>query len=161
MIVDPNRLVGDVLKGADDLTTSKEEYNQQATDRLTVDTTSPFKLPHLIRPILGIWVTAIYSAIVLAGLLTGRLSYIDALQATEVLVGGVFIFYFGSRGFEKVAEQRGKAQIKIAAEKSKAEIAKSEAAIKIEELRTKAEIKEDRKEARADRKAERQERRKN
>ena len=150
-MIDPNKLVEDVRGTLDDSITSKEEYNQQSTDRLTVDTTSPFKLPHLIRPILGIWVAALFTIIVTVGLFTGQLTFAEALQATEVLVGGVFIFYFGSRGFEKVAEQRGKAQVKVAMETAKAEVAKAEAAIEIEKIRTKADIKEDRKEARAER----------
>jgi hypothetical protein len=152
-VLDPNEMVKDVLKGADNLTTTREEYTQQSTDRLLVDTTSPFKLPHLIRPILGIWVTALYSAIIIYGLISGLLSFKDALEATAILVGGVFIFYFGSRGFEKVTELRGKTQVKIAQENAKVEAKKTEAAIKITELNTKAEIKRQKKIDRQDRRS--------
>jgi hypothetical protein len=152
-VLDPNEMVKDVLKGADNLTTTREEYTQQSTDRLLVDTTSPFKLPHLIRPILGIWVTALYSAIIIYGLISGLLSFKDALEATAILVGGVFIFYFGSRGFEKVTELRGKTQVKIAQENAKVEAKKTEADIKITELNTKAEIKRQKKIDRQDRRS--------
>jgi len=154
-MVNPNKLVKDVLKGADNLFTSQDEYNKESTERVRIDTTSPFKLPHLIRPALGIWVSALYTVVVAWGLITGQLSFTEALESTRNLVGAVFLFYFGSRGFEKVFEQIGKAKAKTALEQSRAEISKSEAAVEIEELRVEATLKEEEKESNHRRKMER------
>lgn len=150
--ISPYKAIELVTKTVDDLTTSREEYNQGATDRLTVDTTSPFILPHLVRPILGLWITAIHSALNLWGLLSGKLSFELALEANAILVGAVFLFYFGSRGLEKIWELKGRAQIKVAEAQAKSEMKKADAAVKIETIRAKADLKDEIKRDRIERK---------
>lgn len=154
-MIDTNEAIKDVTKAVDDAFTTRDEYNEQSTNRLVADTTSPFKLPHLIRPILGIWTMSLQTIIVAVGLIASKLSFEAAMEANAVLVGAVFLFYFGSRGFEKVFEQKGKAQIRVAQEQAKVEAKKAEAAIKIEEIKTKADIRAKRK---VDRKAAKEER---
>lgn len=130
--------ISDLVSGVgtviDDNTESREEVEEQTTKRLEIDTTSPFILPHLIRPIslLISWVlvTALFIAVICKVI-------IDPVIMGEVLLMHTTIlsFYFRNRSMEKRAESNARANITV----------------------IKAGIKEKRKQNRADRRAARKE----
>ena len=48
------KLIDSVGSNADKLTESGEERQATLTERQRIDSTSPFKLPHLVRPIIAL-----------------------------------------------------------------------------------------------------------
>ena len=125
----------------DDNVFSGEEKAQVYTDRLKLDLTSRFALPHLIRPILSLWAAGLFSFALIYGMIAGIVNGTEAMLAASAPITSAIIFYFDSRKKEKTLDK------KIAA------------SIQIEELKLKAQIKADKKKDRHERQAERRSRR--
>ena len=137
MIPDINatKIISDVTESID-----KATANQQS-ERLKIDTTSPFKLPHLIRPISLIfsgiiWGISILWTLVLATILIMKVGIEQAsdlmlssdsiimyiLAAATTNYGTQSGFYFDSRKKEKISLKNANAAIKIKRLETKAEI---------------------------------------
>ena len=130
-------LINSVGNNADKLTESSEERQATLTQRQKIDSTSPFKLPQLIRPIITLVAlflqVGVFFVAVLGVVLPENIVYeIGALNAATIG------FYFNSRRNEKINAK------------------KVEAAIRIEEIKARATVKEKRRQARAERKDKRQ-----
>ena len=134
-IPDPTKIFDRGLDTVDKLT-----ENQQSK-RHIVDTTSPYMLPHLIRPILAIWGSLTYTGAQIYCLVKGMITGEEALAANAGIMVTVIGFYFNSRRNEKINAK------------------KTEAAIKIEETKAKVEILKAKEQIREDRRAKRLERR--
>ena len=141
MIPDINatKIISDVTESID-----KATANQQS-ERLKIDTTSPFKLPHLIRPISLIfsgiiWGISILWTLVLATILIMKVGIEQAsdlmlssdsiimyiLAAATTNYGTQSGFYFDSRKKEKISLKNANAAIKIKRLETKAEIKREE-----------------------------------
>ena len=75
--INATKIISDVTESID-----KATANQQS-ERLKIDTTSPFKLPHLIRPISFIWAMANQSILSFAGIAVLFIG-LDRLDPTAV-----------------------------------------------------------------------------
>jgi hypothetical protein len=130
---------------ADDSFESREENEATRTQRLQIDTTSPYKLPHLIRPILAIWAavneTILTTATIFLAFFVEDVdpnatnTVLAALASNTTILTAIVGFYFNSRKAEKINAK------------------KAEVAIEIERMKEKAEIRKDRKDERLERKA--------
>ena len=90
----------DVTKLVDKVTSTSEERDEVLTERLKLDTTSPFMLPHLIRPIIAL-----------------------VLLTLQILLNAAAIgFYFNSRKAEKMQAKNAMASIEIANIQAKATV---------------------------------------
>jgi len=153
---DLNKGLEEVGKIMDDSFESGEERQKTLTRRLEIDNTSPFKLPHMIRPLStafsgAMWGISVIWTLVIASILISKVGVEEAssiilspdsiimyiLAATTTTYGTHIGFYFNSRK----------------AEKNNAK--KAQTAIELEKMREKAEIKEDKKMNREERRARR------
>jgi len=138
-IVDINKALSDVTNLVDDSFESADERQQTNTERQRIDLTSPYKLPHLIRPIITLWSMGLFTFVVVFGAITGESDpYI--IGAVASVMFSAIGFYFDSRKREKIAYKQAMTETK-----------KAEAAIKIETIRAKMEVKEDKKDSRIER----------
>ena len=124
--INANKIISDVTGSID-----KATANQQS-ERHKVDTTSPFKLPHLIRPISFIWAmaneTILTTSTILAVFIldTSNVNAVNALiaalAANSAILTTIIGFYFNSRRNEKISMNNSRAAIKIKRLETKAEI---------------------------------------
>ena len=136
-----DKILNTATDAIDDNFESDQERQQTLTERLRIDTTSPYKLPHLIRPIAFIWAMGMFTILsVLSLILTYLKPELETLAIATVMgsittiLTAIVGFYFQSRKHEKISLERNKT------------------ALKIEELKTKHEIREDKLDSRQDRK---------
>ena len=132
--INANKIISDVTGSID-----KATANQQS-ERLKIDTTSPFKLPHLIRPISFIWAmvneTILTTSTILAVFIldTSNVNAVNALiaalAANSAILTTIIGFYFNSRRNEKISMNNSRAAIKIKRLETKAEIRREERAAK-------------------------------
>jgi hypothetical protein len=104
--------IEDVGKIADDLISTSEERDAELTKRLSIDTTSPFMLPHLIRPIIALVILAMQMLIFLAMFL-GITVPTDIIWQVGGLNAAVIGFYFSSRKAEKLQTKNAQATIEL------------------------------------------------
>ena len=124
--IDATKIISDVTGSID-----KATANQQS-ERLKIDTTSPFKLPHLIRPISFIWAmvneTILTTSTILAVFIldTSNVNAVNALiaalAANSAILTTIIGFYFNSRRNEKISMNNSRAAIKIKRLETKAKI---------------------------------------
>lgn len=140
--------IGKVLDTAtsaiDDNFESEQERQTTLTERLKIDTTSPFKLPHLIRPIAFIWAMSCFTILSLITLLKVGIDDIVAasvMASITTILTAIVGFYFQSRKHEKISLERNKT------------------ALKLEELKTKSEIRQDEKDGNLSRREQKKENR--
>jgi|GEM_PF-5795681 len=129
-MIDIDKIINSVGTQVDNNSESGEERQATLTERLRIDSTSPFKLPQLIRPILAMWSAVTYSAAQIFCIYKGLIDGLEIMTANSAIMLGVIGFYFNSRRNEKINAK------------------KTEAAIDIEKIRAKAEIRRDRRAAR-------------
>ena len=157
-------LVREGGSGADALFTSDDEVNEQLTERLRIDLTSPYKLPHLIRPMSTIysgiiWGISIIWALIISSVMINKIGLEAAtkalldpsslmmyvLAATTANYGTHIGFYFQSRKNEKIAFKNADANIEIKKMEIKHEAKKRDAMLEQEikdmELKRKIELK--------------------
>ena len=133
-IIDPTKIVDKVTDLIDDSFESREEAEQMRTRRLEIDTTSPFKLPHLIRPISFIWTLSLETILIIASII---LSFLEAeinsnvsnvvmasLASNTTILTAQVGFYFNARKAEKINAKKSFAAIEIEREKAKVAISK-------------------------------------
>lgn len=161
MIKDILGVVPDLTKFADSSFESEQERQETNTRRLTIDTTSPFMLPHLIRPLSTLWSgflwgVSIIWTLIIASVLINKVGIKAAsamimssdsiimyiLAATTTTYGTHIGFYFSSRKAEKINAKKVQAAIEIESEKAKVQI-----------LRSKQDLKEEKKQNRRDRRS--------
>lgn len=163
-----NKGIEDVGNIVDNVHTSGEEAAAISTERQRIDISSPFMLPHLIRPLITIWAAVMWSMTIIWAmalisrsqetLLNAALNLdsvvMYSLASTSAILSTCVSWYFHSRKIEK------KTLIE-----AKANIAKSEAAIEIRRIEVKESIRKTKVQERSDKrktkKAERKERRGN
>ena len=99
---------------------SEQERQATLTERLKIDTTSPFKLPHLIRPISFIWAMGLQTILSLMVIVLAFNSTPTDTTAILAIVGsnGTILvsmvgFYFSSRKQEKINLEKVRATVKI------------------------------------------------
>jgi hypothetical protein len=143
---------------------SEQEAQKVSTDRLSLDLTSPYKLPHFIRPILALgtffmWATSIIWTLIIA---TVQVNPIEAslqllspdsiilyiLGSTTTTFGTTIGFYFHSRRKEKVQAKKDLAEVQMNEAKLKAAIALEKIKAELALKQAEAEIKETRKDNR-------------
>lgn len=132
-MIDFDKIINSVGTQVDNNIESSEERQAMLTERLKIDSTSPFKLPQLVRPILAIWSASTFTLSQIYCLYKGLVGGVEVMSANSAIMLGVIGFYFNSRRNEKMNAK------------------KTEAAIKIEEIRVKADIKKERRAARRNR----------
>ena len=139
--LDVDKALEKVTNLADDSFESEDERQKQLTERLRVDMTSPFKLPHLIRPISFIWAMTLQTILSLITVVmafrstpANETSILAVMGSNTGILMTMVGFYFGSRRAEKINAQKVEAAIKIEDGKAKVELqkAKSIAATEIE-----------------------------
>ena len=128
--INATKIISDVTGSID-----KATANQQS-ERLKIDTTSPFKLPHLIRPISFIWAMANETILTTSTILavfvldTSNVNAVNALiaalAANSAILTTIIGFYFNSRRNEKISMNNSRAAIKIKRLETKAEIKREE-----------------------------------
>ncbi len=137
--------VDKIVDGVTDITDDVTKIVDPRTERLRIDTTSPFKLPHLIRPISTmysgvIWGISIIWALIIASVLISKVGIEAAssqimssdsiimyiLAATTANYGTHIGFYFRSRGNEKINAKKAYAAIEIERHKAKVAIKREE-----------------------------------
>lgn len=106
------KLIDSVGSNADKLTESGEERQATLTERQRIDSTSPFKLPHLVRPIIALIAlllqVGVFVAAICGVILPEHIVYeIGALNTATIG------FYFNSRRNEKINAKKTAAAIKI------------------------------------------------
>lgn len=163
-IPDLNELVKDVTKTFDDNFESRQELEEMRTRRHEIDTTSPFKLPHLIRPIAFIWAMGLQT--ILSIITLSMAFYTSPIDTTAVLaVTGsntsillaIVGFYFNSRKAEKIDAKRVMAAMEIDKDRNNLELKRDKVALELERDLNKIEIKSEKKEARLTRRQKRRE----
>lgn len=140
----------DVGKIADDLISTSEERDAVLTERLALDTTSPFKLPHLIRPIIALTLLFLQILIFVAVFLKVEVPQ-DLIWQVGGLNAAAIGFYFNSRKAEKMQAKNAQASVKIAEIKAKE-------AVEVKRREDKMSRRENRRQARQERIKTRQER---
>ena len=158
MSVNPLDTVDKALAFADDAFESGEEREATRTERLKLDTTSPFKLPHLIRPISFIWAMANETILTWATIFVvffagdvdpeASTALMAALAANTAVLSTIVGFYFNGRSSEKKAAKKAAADALIMKTKTKA-------AVQLELIKTRAQRKADKKKERHERQQER------
>lgn len=108
-----SKLIDSIGGNADKLTESDAERQATLTERLKIDSTSPFKLPQLIRPILALWSAVTYTGAQIYCLYAGLVSGLEVMSANGAIMLGIIGFYFNSRKNEKVNAKKVDAAIKI------------------------------------------------
>ncbi len=144
---DPTKLIDKAMDIFDDKVSTDKTREDIRTDRAQIDSTSPFKLPHLIRPISFIWAMGnetilTWSTIVLVFFgndidPNAVNTLMVALAANTAILTTIVGFYFNSRKIEKINAK------------------KADATLKLEAMKTKHELREDKRDSRAERKEER------
>ena len=106
------KLIDSVGSNADKLTESGEERQATLTDRQRIDSTSPFKLPHLIRPVIALVALLLQIGIFVASVMEIPLSE-HIIYEIGALNAATIGFYFNSRRNEKINAKKTAAAIKI------------------------------------------------
>ena len=126
---DLNEGLKDVTKVIDSSFESEGERQATLTERLKIDTTSPFMLAHIVRPIITLTLLAIQIAIIVA-------MFLGVVIPEHVVyeVGGLLFsaigFYFNSRKAEKINAKKVQAAIEIQKDKARIELIKDRQQIK-------------------------------
>ena len=133
--------IKDLGKIADNLTSTADEKDTHLTERLRIDLTSPFKLPHLIRPYItlgswGIWAINILWVLVLASIAKSMDTFsvqlaLYTLAATTANLATCVSWYFSSRRNEKIQAKNAEAIIIMEEIKIKEQIRKEKVAEKV------------------------------
>jgi len=133
MNINPLEAADKAIAFVDDSFESREEAETTRTKRQEIDLTSPFKLPHLIRPLLAIWGALNYSTAEFILLYQGLISPLEAMAANAAIVMAIIGFYFNSRKAEKVVAKQMSGDLEIT-------MLKAKTAVKIEAIRAKVEL---------------------
>ena len=147
--IDIDKAIDSVTKVIDGNIESEQERQTTLTERLAIDNTSSFMLPHIIRPIAFIWAMALQTGLSITSLVQGGDLTIILGTNTGILMA-IVGFYFSSRKAEKINAKKVFAAIEIEKEKAKVEIKRDEAVIA-----------NDKKQARIDRREQRRANREN
>lgn len=160
MSINPLETVDKALKFADDSFESREEAEASRTERLKLDTTSPFKLPHLIRPYSFIWAMANETVLTWATIAVvffmekvdpiASNTLIAALAANTAVLSTIVGFYFNGRSSEKRVAKKAASDAVLLKTKTKA-------AVQLELIKTRAEEKSDKRKLKHEQRMERKE----
>lgn len=150
-MIDPLEAIDTIGKNIDRLTESEQDRQATLTERHKLDMTSPFKLPHFIRPISTlysglIWGVSIIWVLSMANDLIKQVGIKEAsvmimspdsiimyiLGATTSMYLTHVGFYFNSRRNEKVNAKKVEAAIKIEAIKARSTAEQTKATLKLE-----------------------------
>lgn len=111
----------DVTKLVDKVTSTSEERDEVLTERLKLDTTSPFMLPHLIRPIIALVLLTLQILLFVAIFMEIEVPQ-DIIWQVGGLNAAAIGFYFNSRKAEKMQAKNAMASIEIANIQAKATV---------------------------------------
>lgn len=144
--------VGNVI---DKSTESDQERQETLTERLRIDTTSPFRLPHLIRPISFIWAMSLQTILSLIVIIYAYNQdkadvtvILGVLGSNTAILTTMIGFYFQSRKNEKVMVSRANAAIKIEKIRSETDIKEREIDMEMDQKEKAQEIKNKRRDDR-------------
>lgn len=122
-------VVPDVTKAIDSGVESEEERQATLTDRLRIDTTSKFILPHIVRPIIALSLLLMQIALLVAMFLGIEVPTNVVIEVGSLL--GIAIgFYFNSRKAEKLNAKKVQAAIEIQESKERMNIKREELELK-------------------------------
>lgn len=96
-------------KTADKLFTSQEEYNKSIVDRYKADMSSDSWLTKNVRPAILVVLLVLWTYITLSEIELPK----STIISLESMTNTAFIFYFASRGGEKIMQQAGKRTFKL------------------------------------------------
>ena len=121
--MDINKGISDITKVIDDSFESNDEAAQKRSKRHELDTTSPFKLPHLIRPISFIWAMVNETILTWATIFVvffvkdvdpnASTALMAALAANTTILTAIVSFYYNRRTAEKNTAKKVAATIKL------------------------------------------------
>ncbi len=134
-MIDPLKAADKLIEAVDDNVYSEQESQEERTERLRIDMQSDNPMPKIIRPVVTLIVTLVWSFVMVFSF--WNTTSVDVVVAVTATLNICIGFYFHSRRQEKIAAK------------------KTDAAIKIEALKTKHELREERRDSRAERKEER------
>lgn len=97
-------VIDSVGSNADNLTTTRHEEEQERSDRHALDMASDSFLSKSIRPFVLIFLLLLFSALSLVDMLTDYKINDSFLSIIKNWGDLVFMFYFASRGVEKIAK---------------------------------------------------------
>ena len=121
--------IKEIGKIADNLISTGEERDAELTSRLKIDTTSPFMLPHLVRPIIALSLLAMQTMLFVA-MFMGISVPSDIVWQVGGLNAASIGFYFNSRKAEKLQTKNAQATIELEQIKVKEVIRQEKAAEK-------------------------------
>ena len=120
-MIDIDTKVDKALDIFDKKVTSREQVR---TDRLNIDNTSPFKLPHLIRPIAFIWAMVLQTVLSVVVLWKYPDQLLIVFGSNTAILTSIIGFYFNSRKQEKITAKKASEAIQIEKDKTKQETIK-------------------------------------
>ncbi len=127
-IADPTKIISDVTDVIDDNIYSRQEQEEDRTERLKIDLQSDNQLAKMARPIMAYTILIVWSFVIIASIWIEIDQ--DVRDAVKWSLTAVLGFYFVSRGMEKVNSK------------------KLDATIKLERMKTRAQIRQDKRESR-------------
>ena len=127
-ITDPTKIISDVTDVIDDNIYSRQEQEEDRTERLKIDLQSDNQLAKMARPIMAYTILIVWSFVIIASIWIEIDQ--DVRDAVKWSLTAVLGFYFVSRGMEKVNSK------------------KLDATIKLERMKTRAQIRQDKRESR-------------
>lgn len=134
-MVDIDGKIDKVLNIVDSKISSDKEREQIRTDRLNIDNTSPFKLPHLIRPIAFIWAMVLQTVLSVVSLFEYPDQLLIVLGSNTAILTSIVGFYFNSRKQEKLVAKKAAAAIQIAKEETKQERVNERRAFRLQKIK--------------------------
>ena len=137
----------DVTKLIDKVTSTSEERDAVLTERLKLDTTSPFMLPHLIRPIIALVLLVLQILLFVAIFMKIEVPK-DLIWQVGGLNAAAIGFYFNSRKAEKIQAKNAMASIEIAEIQAKATVQEKKRVDKEDRRDSRRQARKDRIEAR-------------
>jgi hypothetical protein len=130
-----DKIIKESLNLAKDNIYSTKKAEEDRTERLRIDNTSTFKLPHLIRPIAFIWGLALQTILSIYAIITIPDQLLIILGSNTAIVTTMVGFYFNGRKQEKIIAKQSAAAIKIEEEKVKQERVKEKRAFRLQRMR--------------------------
>ncbi len=127
-ITDPTKIISDLTDVIDDNVYSRQEQEEDRTERLKIDLQSDNQLAKMARPIMAYTILIVWSFVIIASIWIEIDQ--DVRDAVKWSLTAVLGFYFVSRGMEKVNSK------------------KLDATIKLERMKTRAQIRQDKRESR-------------
>ena len=118
-IPDPTKIVEKITESIDDNIYSRQESEEDRTDRHLADMQSDNPLAKMIRPVLALLITLVWVVLHIYALY-GTVQ-VEALYSADAALMTALGFYFSSRGLEKITKNKSAAAVRITKMNARAE----------------------------------------